>query len=109
MAIPPGLLDATGTGWVPRPTSWSWRSATGLGSLRMIKLKILGTGSGNIAFKVVAKNASVGDWRAIYRSRPPSCSIPHRPSSGRCGDARFPGPPGPACTIDGTANKVRCR
>jgi hypothetical protein len=30
-------------------------------------------------------------------------------STGRCGDVRFPGLPGAACTIDGAASKVRCR
>jgi hypothetical protein len=107
--IPPGLLGVSGTGWMPHPTSWTWRSTTGIEGVRLLKAKILGSGPGHIGFKVVVKNGSLP---VTAGDLPLSATIVFDPplaSTGRCGDARFPGLPGPSCTIDGAASKVRCR
>ena len=109
--IPPGLLDASGTGWVPRPTSWSWKSLTGIQGVRLIKVKISGGGPGYIIFKVVARNASLP---VTGTDLPLSATLvldPPQATTARCGDARFPGPIGvaPSCTIDSLVSRVRCR
>jgi hypothetical protein len=74
-------------------------------------VKILGSGPGRIAFKVVAKNASLPvtgsdlPLTATFVLDPPQSTV------ARCGDARFPGPLGvaPACEIDAAVTRVRCR
>jgi hypothetical protein len=110
VSVPPGLKDASGTGWTPHPTSWTWQSVTGLQGVRVVKVKISGSGPGYIAFKVVAKNASLPVTGGDLPLTATIVFDPPQATSGRCGDARFPGPPPvPACAIDGAANKVRCR
>jgi len=111
VTIPPGLKDASGMGWVARPTAWSWRSPTGIDGVRIVKVKILRNAPGQIAFKVVAKNASLP---VTGTDLPLAATIvldPPQATTGRCGDARFPGPAGvaPACEIDAAVSRVRCR
>jgi hypothetical protein len=111
VTVPPGLKDASGTGWVAHPTSWTWKSTTGLDGVRIVKVKILGSGPGQIGFKVVAKNASLPVGGADLPLTATLVLDPPQATTGRCGDTRFPGPAGmaPACEIDAAASRVRCR
>jgi hypothetical protein len=109
--IPPGLRDATGTGWVARPTSWSWQSLTGVQGVRLVKFKLSASGAGHLAFKILAKNATLPITAGDLPLTATLVLDPPQATTGRCGDARFPGPLGvaPTCVMDGAATKVRCR
>jgi hypothetical protein len=111
VTVPPGPKDASGTGWVAHPTAWTWKSTTGLDGIRLVKVKILGSGPGQIGFKVVAKNANLPLTGADLPLTATLVLDPPQATTGRCGDARFPGPAGvaPACAIDAAARRVRCR
>lgn len=109
VTLPPGLKDASGTGWVAKPTAWTWRSPAGLDGIRLVKVKILGRGPGQIAFKVVAKNAS---YPVTPSGVPLGATIvlsPPRATNGQCGEVMFPGAPDPACDYDAAAGRLRCR
>jgi hypothetical protein len=79
--------------------------------VRIVKVKILGSGPGQIGFKVVAKNASLPVGGADLPLTATLVLDPPQATTGRCGDTRFPGPAGvaPACEIDAAASRVRCR
>jgi hypothetical protein len=111
VTVPPGIKDASGTGWVAHPTAWTWRSPAGLEGVRIVKVKILGSGPGQIAFKVVAKNASLPLTGADLPLTATIVFDPPQAMTGRCGDLRFPGPAGtaPACEIDPAVTRVRCK
>jgi hypothetical protein len=110
VTVLPGLKDAAGVGWVARPTAWTWRSPTGVDGSRIFKAKILGSGPGQVAFKVIARNAS---FPVTAGDLPLAVTVVFSPplgTAGQCGEARFPGPaPAPACEMDATGSRVRCR
>jgi hypothetical protein len=108
--IPPGFYDAlTKTGWSANTagTTWRYRRPVGIQGIVKVVLKHLTSTPGVIRFAVRGKNGAypVG---TVPVAGTMVIDAPHA-TSGQCGEASFPGLPGPACTFNTTGSVLNCR
>ena len=96
VTIPPGLKDAQrhGLGRAPDGVIVA-EPSVGIDGIRIVKVKILGSGPGQIGFKVVAKNASLP---VTGVDLPLAATIvfdpPQAETTGRCGTSASRARPG---------------
>jgi hypothetical protein len=105
--VPGGAYSAaTRTGWSTSPSSWTYRSPSGISRFQ---LQPRGPVPGRYKFRVQGRegNYAVGPGglplAGVLVLDPPTAE------TGQCGEARFPGAPAPACTLNGSGTTVNCR
>lgn len=114
-ALPPGAYEeGTQTGWRTRmsPTSSTWKfSRPSTGGAAVTRAVVQRRASAPDAVKLVIKGHAVC-FLAPPASLPLTATVVLTPLSAldaRCGDAHFPGAPGPACTVRSGGRKIACR
>jgi hypothetical protein len=96
----------TGTGWSTSPSSWTYRSPSVItrGQPQPVPSK-----SGHYRFRVEARNGSF----AVPQAGLPLTGVlvldPPTAETGQCGTARYPGAPGPACSLNRSGSTLKCR
>jgi cysteine-rich repeat protein len=100
-----------GVGWRVNAAQnvWDYRNPLGWQSIVGVKIRDTGAGSGRLRFQVVGRN---GTYPISKPGLPVQVTIgidvPYA-GTGQCGEAFFPGRPGPACTLPRAGTALRCR
>jgi hypothetical protein len=110
--LPPGFYDSfSGIGWKPNAsaTGWTYRHPAGPQGIVRVVLKAVSVTPGLMKFAVTGKNADY----TIAPSETPlhGTLVVDAPvaTTGQCGEAEFPGLPGPACAFNTEQSALRCR
>jgi hypothetical protein len=109
--IPTGFYDAeTQTGWkLGGAATWTFKHPTGIQGVVKVVLKHVVSLPGLIKFTVIAK---YGNWAVGPGTVPLNGTmVVDAPTaeSGQCGEATFPGLPGPICSFNASGSTLRCK
>jgi hypothetical protein len=108
--VPGGFYDLlTGTGWSANTsaTRWRYRNPTGIQGIVKVVLKHLTSTPGRIKFAVRGKNGTYPVAAAPVTGTM-VIDAPHA-ATGQCGEASFPGLPGPVCVLSTSGSVLQCR
>jgi hypothetical protein len=100
-----------GVGWRVNAAQnvWDYRNPLGWQSIVGVKIRDTPPGSGRLRFQVVGRT---GTYPISQAGLPVQVTIgidvPYA-STGQCGEAFFPGRPGPTCTLPRAGTALRCK
>jgi len=111
--IPGGAYNyATQTGWKVNASHTAWQYKNGLGGIQgIIKVIVKSVASTPSVIRLAAVGRN-GSYAAPPNGLPLSATfVIDSPAArtGQCGEAAFPGAPGPACTFNGLGSAVTCK
>jgi len=110
----PAILDVTipgGTGWKANNAHTSFRYSNKLGfqGITRASLRLNSRIPGQVKFSVSGKK---GSWPVVVSKLPLVGTIvidTPAATTGQCGEAKWPGPGSPSCTVNGASSIVTCK
>jgi 6-phosphogluconolactonase (cycloisomerase 2 family) len=109
--IPGGFDPSTGAGWKVNTsrTRWQYKNRSGLQGIVKVKLTQRSSTPGTILFVVTAKNGHYAVSPTHIPVRGTVVIDSPVAMTGQCGEAVFPGAPGPRCTLNARGTTLACR
>ena len=109
--IPSGFYNSvTRIGWkLSSSGMWTYSNPGGVQGITKVVLKPMSSAAGLIKFSVTGKN---GNWPVTPQTLPVhGTMVVDAPAaaSGQCGEASFPGPPGPSCLLNANGSTLHCK